>query len=250
VNSKPVALVTGANKGIGLQIAKDLAAKGFKVIVGSRDLDLGVAAAKSVGAEAEAVQLDVTDLASIAAAARHIQDRLGRLDALVNNAGISRPIKPGMSIEEMRAGDKASLVSIEDMRGVFETNVFGVVAVTQVMLPLLRKAKGQIVFVNSSAGLRSPANAGQFSATQHAFRSVADSLRDEVNVDGIRVLSIFPGRTATPRMEKLFAKEGRAYRPELLLQPEDVAEMVTHALRLPRTAEVTDISIRPMQKSY
>ena len=72
----------------------------------------------------------------------------------------------------------------------------------------------------------------------------------EVNADGIRVLSIFPGRTATPRMEKLFAKEGRAYKPELLLQPEDVAEMVTHALRLPRTAEVTDISIRPMQKSY
>ncbi len=71
-----------------------------------------------------------------------------------------------------------------------------------------------------------------------------------MNADGIRVLSIFPGRTATPRMEILFAKEGRAYKPELLLQPEDVAEMVTHALRLPRTAEVTDISIRPMQKSY
>jgi NADP-dependent 3-hydroxy acid dehydrogenase YdfG len=63
-------------------------------------------------------------------------------------------------------------------------------------------------------------------------------------------LSVFPGRTATPRIEKLFGKEGRAYKPELLMQPEDVAEMVTHSLRLPRTAEVTDIGIRPMQKSY
>ncbi|PYT95834.1 MAG: hypothetical protein DMG36_01615 [Acidobacteria bacterium] len=95
-----------------------------------------------------------------------------------------------------------------------------------------------------------PRTPGSSLATQNAFRSTADSLRDEVNADGIRVVSIFPGRTATPRMEKLFAKEGRAPKPELLRQPEDVAEMVTHSLRLPRTAEVTDINIRPMQKSY
>ncbi len=132
----------------------------------------------------------------------------------------------------------------------YRSNVRGHYALIQTMLPVLRKAPGQIVFINSSAGLRSPAGAGQFSATQHAFRSIADSLRDEVNADGIRVLSIYPGPTATPRMEKLFGKEGRAYKPELLLQPEDIAEMVTHALRLPRTAEVIDISIRPMQKSY
>ncbi len=118
------------------------------------------------------------------------------------------------------------------------------------MLPLLRKSQGQIVFINSSAGLRSAAATGQFSATQHAFRSIADSLRDEVNADGIRVLSVYPGRTATPRIAKLFEKEGRAYQPDLLMQAEDVAEMVTHSLRLPRTAEVTDITIRPMQKSY
>ena len=71
-----------------------------------------------------------------------------------------------------------------------------------------------------------------------------------MNPDGIRVLSVYPGRTATPRVAKLFEKEGRAYQPDLLMQPEDIAEMVTHSLRLPRTAEVTDISIRPMQKSY
>src|SRR5262249_19897811 len=121
--------------------------------------------------------------------------------------------------------EKAPLADLDLM---YRSNIRGHYALIQVLLPLLRKAQGQIVFINSSAGLRSPANAGQFSATQHAFGSIAESLRDEVNPDGIRVLSVFPGRTATPRMEKLFAKEGRAYKPELLLQPEDVAEMVTH----------------------
>jgi NADP-dependent 3-hydroxy acid dehydrogenase YdfG len=140
--------------------------------------------------------------------------------------------------------------SIADFDLMYRSNLRGHYLMIQTMLPLLRKSAGQIVFINSSAGLRSPAAAGQFSATQHAFRSLADSLRDEINPDGIRVLSVYPGRTATQRVAKLFEKEGRAYRPELLLQAEDVAEMVTHSLRLPRTAEVTDISIRPMQKSY
>jgi NADP-dependent 3-hydroxy acid dehydrogenase YdfG len=79
---------------------------------------------------------------------------------------------------------------------------------------------------------------------------LADSLRDEVNADGIRILSVYPGRTATPRIEALHAKEGRPYQPGLLLQPEDVASVVLNALTLPWTAEVTNISIRPMQKSY
>ena len=93
-------------------------------------------------------------------------------------------------------------------------------------------------------------NVGHYSATKHAFKALADSLRAEVNPDGIRVLSIYPGRTATPRMETLFAQEGRAYRPELLLQPEDIASIVLSTVMLPWTAEVTDIRIRPMAKSY
>jgi len=143
--------------------------------------------------------------------------------------------------------EKASLSDFDLM---YRSNVRGHYLMIPTMLPLLRKSKGQIVFINSSAGLRSSAAGGQFAATQHAFRSIADSLRDEVNALGIRVLSVYPGRTATPRIANLFEKEGRAYQPDLLMQPEDVAEMVTHSLRLPRTAEVTDISIRPTQKSY
>jgi NADP-dependent 3-hydroxy acid dehydrogenase YdfG len=82
------------------------------------------------------------------------------------------------------------------------------------------------------------------------MKAVADSLREEVNSDGIRVLCVFPGRTATPRTKRLFHEEGKAYRPDLLMQPEDVATMVVHALKMPRTAEVTEIMIRPLFKSY
>ena len=235
-----VAVVTGASSGIGKAIALTLAGQGAELFLAARSKEaLGETAkeAQKVGAQAHTYSLDLTKDEDIRALGEKLKREAAGLNILILCGGA---IAHGPH-------EKAPLADLDLM---YRSNVRGHYALIQTMLPLLRKAKGQIVFVNSSAGLRSPANAGQFSATQHAFRSIADSLRDEVNADGIRVLSIFPGRTATPRMEKLFANEGRAYKPELLLQPEDVAEMVTHALRLPRTAEVTDISIRPMQKSY
>ena len=153
MQDKPVALVTGANKGIGLQIAKDLAAHGFTVLVGSRNLEHGETAAKSVGADARALQLDVTNQASIAAAAERIRNELGRLDVLVNNAGISHAGKPGRSLQEIVKSGRLSVASLDEVRAVFETNVFGVIAVTQAMLPLLREAPAaRIVNVSSSSG--------------------------------------------------------------------------------------------------
>lgn len=235
-----VALVTGASSGIGKAIALALAPQGADLYLAARRIEALEGTAKEaqgLGARAHASSLDLTKDEDIRAVGERLQREAGRLNILVLCGGA---ISHGPL-------EKALLADLDLM---YRSNIRGHYSLIQTMLPLLRKGPGQIVFVNSSAGLRSSANSGQFSATQHAFRSMADSLRGEVNADGIRVLSVFPGRTATPRMEKLFAKEGRPYRPELLLQPEDVAEMVTHALRLPRTAEVTDISIRPMQKSY
>src|SRR5258705_5962783 len=131
---QPVALVTGANKGIGFQIAKDLAAHGFTVLVGSRTLEHGETAAKSIGADARVLQLDVTSQASIDAAAERIRNELGRLDVLVNNAGVSHAGEPGRSLAEMARSGRLSVASLDEVRAEFETNVFGVITVTHAML--------------------------------------------------------------------------------------------------------------------
>jgi NADP-dependent 3-hydroxy acid dehydrogenase YdfG len=137
---------------------------------------------------------------------------------------------------------------VADFDRLWAANVRGPFLLTQLLLPALRASSGQIAFVNSSVVLATRAGVGQFTATQQALRAVADTLRIELNPEGIRVLSVYPGRTATSRSEKLSAKEGRTYHPDRLLQPEEIATVVVESLALPRTAEVTDISIRPMRK--
>ena len=235
-----IAIVIGSSSGIGKAIALSLAGKGAEVCVVARRKEVLEEVAKEVqalGARGHAFPVDLTHEEEIRGLGEKVQRDLGRVNILVLCGGA---IAHGTL-------EKASLTDFDLM---YRSNLRGHYAMIQTMLPMLKKSQGQIVFINSSAGLRTPAGAGQFSATQHAFRAIADSLRDEVNADGVRVLSVYPGRTATPRIAKLFEKEGKPYRPELLMQAEDVAEMVAHALCLPRTAEVTDISIRPMQKSY
>ena len=101
------------------------------------------------------------------------------------------------------------------------------------------------MFMNSSIVRGGGPATGQFAATAHALRAIADSLRAEVNPLGVRVLSVFPGRTATPRQAMIFAREGRDYHPDALLQPADVATTVLHSLTMPASAELTDVWIRP-----
>jgi short-subunit dehydrogenase len=117
------------------------------------------------------------------------------------------------------------------------------------LLPLLREAKGQIAFINSLVGLTGKGNSSQYSMTKHALKALADSLREEVNPYAIRVLSVFLGRAATPMQADLNRMEGKMFREEVLIQPEDVASVVLNALSLSRTAEVTDITIRHSIKS-
>jgi NADP-dependent 3-hydroxy acid dehydrogenase YdfG len=110
-------------------------------------------------------------------------------------------------------------------------------------------SKGQVIFINSSQALRASATVGQYAATMHATKAIADSLRDEVNSKGVRVTSLYLGRTAGERQQKIFEWEGRPYPPERLIQPVDIARMVVHLLQMPKTAEVTDLIIRPMLKT-
>jgi NADP-dependent 3-hydroxy acid dehydrogenase YdfG len=91
---------------------------------------------------------------------------------------------------------------------------------------------------------------GHFAATQHAMRALADSLREELNPEGVRITSLFLGRTATARQAAIFEMEQRPYVPETLIQPRDVADLVVALAMLPTTSEVTDITVRPRVKSY
>jgi NAD(P)-dependent dehydrogenase (short-subunit alcohol dehydrogenase family) len=209
VHDKPVALVTGANQGIGLQIAKDLVAHGLIVLVGSRNLERGEAAAKEIGPEAHALQLDVTDQASITAAAKRVRDEFGRLDVLVNNAAISNTSKPqGMSVEEYAQLTRPSNVSLDEVRAVWETNVFGVLAVYQAMLPLLRAApQARIVNVSSGAGSltrnANPAHAYRsifgpvYPASKTALNAMTLAMAIELESTGIKVNAVSPGFTKT-----------------------------------------------------
>ena len=209
MQNKQVALVTGANQGIGLQIAKDLVAHGFTVLVGSRNLERGEAAAKEVGPDARALQLDVTDRASITAAAKHIRKEFGRLDVLINNAAISHTGNlPGTSIADYAKLTLPSIVSLDEVRAVWETNVFGVLAVYQAMLPLLREAPAARI-VNVSSGVGSltmnsdPANTHRsifgpvYSASKTALNAMTLAMAIELESSGIKVNAAAPGFTKT-----------------------------------------------------
>ena len=208
MNDKLVALVTGANKGIGLQISKDLAARGFIVLVGSRNLANGETAAKGIGKDAHAIRLDVTDPASIAAAAERIRREFGRLDVLVNNAGITSKVAPGATFEERVKTNVPSSSPLDNIRAVFETNVFGVIAVTQAMLPLLREAPaGRIVNVGSSSGsLTLNSNptyehrhvfGAAYSPSKTALHAISLAFAVELEKSPIKVNVACPGYTAT-----------------------------------------------------
>jgi NAD(P)-dependent dehydrogenase (short-subunit alcohol dehydrogenase family) len=209
MEDKRVALVTGANQGIGLQIAKDLVAHGLTVLVGSRDLERGEAAAREIGSDAHAIQLDVTDRASIAAAAERIGREFGRLDILIQNAAISNTNwQPGQSVEDYAKTTRASNVSLDEVRAVWETNVFGVLAVYQAMLPLLRRTSNACI-VNVSSGVGSlttnlnPAFAYRsifgpvYPASKTAMNAMTVAMAIELEPEGIRVSAVSPGFTKT-----------------------------------------------------
>ena len=205
MQTKLVALVTGANKGIGKEIVRKLAAAGFTVLLGARDAARGELAVADLRGEGDirAIAIDVTDAASIAAAALRIREELGRLDVLVNNAGISR----GTSIKTPSCTPPSSITPSE-LREIFETNVFGVVAVTQAMLPLLREAPaGRIVNVSSSVGSLAGASdtsntyrsvgGGGYGPSKTALNSITLAFANELADTNIKVNAACPGYTAT-----------------------------------------------------
>jgi NADP-dependent 3-hydroxy acid dehydrogenase YdfG len=233
-----VAVVTGASSGIGKAIALELAAGGVGVWLVARGveaLEATAAEARQSGGCVRSWPLDVGNDDEMGRLREQLQQEHDGLDILVHAAGT----------HFLGTFSQAPVAQLDEL---YRVNVRGPYLLTQLLLPFLKARRGQVVFVNSSVGLHARAGIAAYAASKHALRALADALREEVNPDGVRVLSVYPGRTATPQQAVIHAEEGRTYQPERLLQPQDVAAAVVHSLSLERTAEVTDLHVRPMQK--
>src|SRR6266536_3386633 len=202
LHAKRVALITGANKGIGFEIARQLGVQGMIVLVGARDRERGEEAARrlqSEGIEASVVHIDITDQATIESAASYIDEVYGKLDVLVNNAGIS----------PREARVLPSELAVEVLRATYETNVFGVFVVTRAMLPLLRRsAAGRIVNMSSPMGsLSLNSNPDSFYAqmppllaynsSKTAVNAITVFFANELRNTSIKVNAVSPGYVAT-----------------------------------------------------
>ncbi len=223
-----LALVTGASTGIGRATALRLAGNGWTVLAGVRDPAAGGRLLEELGARGKVIPLalDVTDADQIAAAAARVEQETGgagasprgRLDALVNNAGIG-------------LGGPLELVSQEDLRRQFEVNVFAQVAVTQAMLPALRRARGRIVFLSSIGGRVATAFTAPYGASKHAIEALGDALRVELRSSNVQVALIEPGSVATPIWDKGRAEAERVIIPaELQAQYGNVPAAMTKVL--------------------
>jgi NAD(P)-dependent dehydrogenase (short-subunit alcohol dehydrogenase family) len=233
-----VAVVTGASSGIGKALAIKLALQGVTTCLVGRDKRKLLSVMESVPGKSEYLRAYPTDLTrdnEIKQLMTDVERDVGSVDILIHGAAV-------ISMGPMGSAPVA------DLDSQYQCNVRGPYLLTQLLLPLLRISHGQIVFLNSSAGIRASATVGQYAASKHALRALADSLREEINADGVRVLSVYLGRTATPMQQEIHRIEGRTYRGEDLIQPEEIAALLALLLAAQRSAEITDITLRPMRK--
>ncbi|MCU1631707.1 MAG: Short chain dehydrogenase [Micrococcaceae bacterium] len=226
MSPNPVALITGASRGIGRAIAAELGAT-HHLLLGGRDL-AALADLSSSFPSAEPFAAELRDAGQVAAAVAGIP----RLDVLVHSAGI------------LRMGTVADL-SDAAWRESFEVNVFAVASLTRALLPALRAARGQVIAINSGSGYSSGAGSSVYSGTKFALRALTDALREEERPHGVRVSSIHPGRVATDMQVELHAWEGKDYVPDAWIQPDQVAKAVRLAVDATRESTIETLSIRP-----
>lgn len=223
---RPLALVTGATRGIGAAVASAIAPT-HRVLLGGRDAEALRARARELPG-AEPWPVDLTD----AEALREACASIDALDVLVHSAGVA---KLGSVAESEAAVWRENL----------EVNTVAVAELTRLTLPALRAAKGHVVFVNSGQGLAARAGWGPYAASKFAVRAYADALRAEEEGHGVRVTSVYPGRTDTEMQQAVVNHEGGEYDPEKYLRPESVAAAVAAAVTASPDAHLTELTIRP-----
>ena len=226
-------VVTGATSGIGAAICQAFAAADVVLFPVGRNPRKLAATARRIPAR-QLAGTGLADLGSaddVAGVIEQIRQRLARLDVLVLAAG---------EYAWTELGD----ASADAFDSQFNINVRGPYLLVQGLMPLIAKVGGQIILVNSSIVRTNGEGVALFKATQHALQGLADSLRQDLNRHGVRVTSLYPGQTATPRMRRIYARRGARYTPRALLNVRDIAELAVALTRLPVTMEVTDIHVR------
>lgn len=219
----PTAMITGAGGGLGQALADALAPTHTLFLAGrpSRRLD---EVAERYGATTWPIDLADTD------SIETVVEPIVELDVLVHNAGVAYPGRVAES-------------TVDQWRATMEVNVIGAVALTLALLPALRAAEGQVVFINSGSGINASPGLASYSASKFALRAFADSLRNDE--PALRVTSIHPGRIATEMQEDLIAYEGRDYDPAQFLRPETVARATAEAIATPPDGHLHEVILRP-----
>ncbi|MFF8954380.1 SDR family oxidoreductase [Streptomyces sp. NPDC014894] len=223
-------LITGSGSGIGAAVARRLHERGDELILLARDAGRAKQlAAVFPGAHTLVADLADPDRISWAFSKQPMPDRL---DSLLHIAGI---------VDLGPVGDLRPKTWHQQLN----TNLIAPAELTRLLLPQLRASHGQVVFVNSGAGLVAHAEWGAYAAAKHGLKALADSLRLEERDNGVRVTSVFPGRTASPMQAKVHSQEGREYDPARWIDPESVATAIVTALDLPRDAVIENMTVRP-----
>lgn len=225
-------LVTGAGSGIGAAVTRRLLERGDELWLLARD----AGRAKTLATEFPGARTLVGDLAEpsrLSWALGH-QAPPDRLDSLLHIAGM---------VELGDIGDLTPKIWNETLA----VNLVGPAELTRLFLPQLRLSRGHVVFVNSGAGLDAHAQWGAYGASKHGLKALADALRREEHPNGLRVTSVFPGRTATRMQAKVHQQEGKEYDAERWVAPESVATVLLTAIDLPRDAEIANLTVRPVK---
>ncbi|AVZ75443.1 short chain dehydrogenase [Streptomyces lunaelactis] len=223
-------VITGAGSGIGAAVARRLHERGDELVLVARDLKR----AKELAEQYPGARTLVADLAD----PDRISWALGKqaqpeqVDTLLHIAGIV-DLGP---IGELRPRTWHQQLNV---------NLIAPAELTRLFLPQIRAVRGQVLFVNSGAGLNAHAEWGAYAAAKHGLKALADSLRHEEKPNGIRVTSVYPGRTAGPMQAKVHSQEGKEYDASRWIDPESVATTILTALDLPRDAEINDLTVRP-----
>jgi short-subunit dehydrogenase len=222
-------LITGAGSGIGLAIARRLADRGDRLVLLGRD-EPRASELADLFPDAVGIAADLSEPAELAAA---LADRVpDAIDTVIHGAGI---------VELGPVADLPVTAWVDQLT----VNLIAAAELTRIALPAVRAVRGQILFVNSGAGLTAHPSWSAYAASKHGLKALADALRGEEAANGVRVTTVYPGRTATPMQAEVHRQEGRDYDPAAFIDPESVATTVLAALDLPRDAQVPDVSVRP-----